>query len=64
MTLFRRAIFSILDKRFIMTICFFCGFLGFFVISNGSFPFRFAPLATLGILYIANLEALIGGNDV
>ena len=63
-TLFRRAIFSILDKRFIMTICFFCGFLGFFVISNGSFPFRFAPLATLGILYIANLEALIGGNDV
>ncbi len=63
-TFFRRAAFSILNKRFIMTICFFCGFLGVFVISNGSFPFRFAPLATLGILYIANLESLIGGNDV
>lgn len=63
-TLSRRVIWAILDKRFIMTICFFCGFLGLFVISNGSFPFRFAPLATLGILYIANLESMIGAENV
>lgn len=63
-TLSRRAIWSILDQRFIMTICFFCGFLGLFVISNGSFPFRFAPLATLGILYISNLESMIGEQNV
>ena len=59
-TLSRRSIIAIFDQRNIMTICFFCGFLGLFVISNGSFPFRFAPLATLGILYIAGLESLIG----
>lgn len=63
-TLFRRTILLIIAQRFIMTICFFSAVLGLLVISNGSFPFRFAPLATLGILYIAYMESQLSRRTV
>lgn len=63
-TLSKRLLLIIFEKKFIMTICFFSAFLGFLVVCNGSSPFRFAPLAVLGILYIANLESMLGDPNV
>lgn len=46
-----------------LTIGYGCALLTYFVICLGGFPLRIAPLALIGILYIACLEAQIQGEN-
>ena len=54
--LFRRMFFT---KQNILFIGFISAFITYLIISLGNFPLRIAPLALVGIIYIASLEAQI-----
>ena len=55
-TLFKNIFFT---KKTMLLIGYVSAFSSFLIISLGSFPFRIAPLALIGIIYIASLEAQI-----
>ena len=46
------------SERSMLLICYISGFFSFLVVSLGGFPLRIAPLALVGICYVAGLSVL------
>ena len=57
-TLTGRVLSTWINHNSFMLICFFCGLVSFLIISVGAFPLRIAPMALIGLLYIAGLEVM------
>ena len=52
-----RGLINVTKQWFILDIVILCSFVCTCVIAFGSFPFHYAPLAVIGILYIAYIES-------
>jgi len=57
-----RSVRYIRNNSSILFICYSCAFISYFIISLTGFPLRIAPLALVGILYIASLETQLQGE--